>query len=373
LFSLKPWQKLIGQLLAAVAASAAGIGIHSVAGHAFAHWLTLPMTILWLVLCTNAINLIDGVDGLAAGVGLFASATTLLAALLQNNFSLAAATMPIVGALLGFLRYNFNPATVFLGDSGSLLLGFLLGSYSVLWSQKSATLVGMTAPLMALSIPLLDTALAIIRRFLRRKSIFVADRGHIHHRLLDRGLTPRKVALILYALSCIVAVFSLCISTHRFDGLVIIVFCGAAWIGIQQLGYIELRVAGRMFLEGAFRRQLSTQIALEHHENLLDAAGTVQECWSVIENASREFGFCGARLILRDQAFAYSTNPAYGQIWHIVVPFEEEGSLELRRKLGETWPSGAIAPFVEMLTRTLSPKIASLLHREAASQVAGFG
>src|SRR5262249_46286320 len=155
---------------------------------------------------------------------------------------LAAATIPLVGALLGFLRYNFNPATVFLGNSGSLLIGFLLGSYGILWSQKSATILGMTAPLMALAIPLLDTLLSLVRRFLRRQPLFVGDRGQIHHRLLDRGLTPRRVALIFYALCGIAAVFSLTVATNQFEGLVLVVFCGAAWIGIQHLGYVEFGV-----------------------------------------------------------------------------------------------------------------------------------
>jgi UDP-GlcNAc:undecaprenyl-phosphate GlcNAc-1-phosphate transferase len=116
--------------------------------------LAAPVTILWLVACTNAFNLIDGVDGLAAGLGLFATATILIAALLQHNFALAVATTPLAGALIGFLRYNFNPATIFLGDSGSLFIGFLLGCLGAIWSEKSTTILGMTAPLMALSIPI---------------------------------------------------------------------------------------------------------------------------------------------------------------------------------------------------------------------------
>ena len=227
LVELKPWQKLIGETMAAGAAYWAGVHVLAFGGHHFADWWSLPLTVLWLVVCTNAVNLIDGVDGLATGVGLFAAFTMLLSALLANNFPLAIVTVPLVGCLLGFLRYNFNPATIFLGDSGSLFVGFLLGCYGVLWSQKSATILGMTAPLMALAIPLLDTALAIMRRFLRNKSIFTADRGHIHHRLLDRGLTPRKVALVFYALCSVAAVFSLCMASHQFEGLVILLFCAA--------------------------------------------------------------------------------------------------------------------------------------------------
>src|SRR5258707_5829576 len=139
-------------------------------------WWSLPLTIVWLVVCANAFNLIDGVDGLATGLGLFATVTTLIIALLQGNLALAVATAPLVGALLGFLRYNFNPASIFLGDSGSLLVGFLLGCFGVIWSQKSATILGMTAPLMALSIPLVDLCLSIVRRFLRRQPILRCDR-----------------------------------------------------------------------------------------------------------------------------------------------------------------------------------------------------
>src|SRR5437762_8292518 len=107
-----------------------------------------------------------------------------VAALTQNNAPLALAMAPLVGALLGFLRYNFNPASIFLGDSGSLTIGFLLGCFGVIWSQKSATILGMTAPLMALGIPILDTCLSVVRRFLRHQPIFGGDRDHIHHRLL---------------------------------------------------------------------------------------------------------------------------------------------------------------------------------------------
>jgi UDP-GlcNAc:undecaprenyl-phosphate/decaprenyl-phosphate GlcNAc-1-phosphate transferase len=209
LIGLKPVHKLLGQVAASLVAFYAGIHINAVGGQNFGHWWSLPVTVLWLVACMNAMNLIDGVDGVAAGVGLFATATSLVAALMQHNVELALATLPLAGCLLGFLRYNFNPASIFLGDCGSLFIGFLLGCYGVLWSQKSATMLGMVAPLMAFSIPLLDTSLAIARRLLRKESIFHGDRGHIHNRLLDRGLSPRKVAFLLYGTCAIAALFSL--------------------------------------------------------------------------------------------------------------------------------------------------------------------
>jgi UDP-GlcNAc:undecaprenyl-phosphate/decaprenyl-phosphate GlcNAc-1-phosphate transferase len=149
---LSPASKLAGQWAAGALAVWAGLHI-SVFGHQLAPWLNAPLTILWLIACSNAFNLIDGVDGLASGVGLFATITPLIAALIGNNLPLAMVTVPLAGALLGFLRYNFNPASIFLGDSGSLFIGFLLGCFGILWSQKSATLLGMVAPMMALSIP----------------------------------------------------------------------------------------------------------------------------------------------------------------------------------------------------------------------------
>src|SRR6185437_8896845 len=195
---LTPRQKLAGQFLAAFLAYGAGVHLNRAVGFQFPLWLAFPATLMWLVGCSNAFNLIDGIDGLAAGVGLFATVTTLMAALLNQHYELAIVTVPLIGALLGFFPYNFSPASIFLGDSGSLLIGFLLGAYGVLWSDKSATLLGMTAPLMAVAIPLFDTALAILRRFLRGQPIWAADRGHIHHRLLDRGLSPKRVVMVLY-------------------------------------------------------------------------------------------------------------------------------------------------------------------------------
>ncbi|MCP5111522.1 MAG: undecaprenyl/decaprenyl-phosphate alpha-N-acetylglucosaminyl 1-phosphate transferase, partial [bacterium] len=206
---VRPAIKLAVQVLAALLAYSNGVEIASIAGVEIPAWSSLPLTVIWLVGCANAFNLIDGMDGLATGVGVLATLTIFGAAILQQNTPLALATVPLAGCLLGFLRYNFTPASIFLGDSGSLLVGFLLGCYGVIWSQKSATILGMTAPLMALAVPLMDTALAVVRRFLRGKPIFGADRGHVHHRLLDKGLAPRSVALLLYGACGFAAALSL--------------------------------------------------------------------------------------------------------------------------------------------------------------------
>jgi len=330
-------------------------------------WISGGVTVFWLLACTNAFNLIDGVDGLAAGVGLFATVTMLLAALLGNNVPLALATIPLAGALLGFLRYNFNPATIFLGDSGSLLIGFLLGCYGVLWSQKSATILGMTAPMMALAIPLLDTSLAIVRRFLGQKPIFGADRGHIHHRLLDRGFTPRKVVLTLYAACGIFATLSLCTVWAPNVGLVIVLFCACTWIGIQHLGYLEFGVAGRMFVDGAFRRLLNSQISLHTYEERLVAAATPDECWSVIESACRDFGFHRAHLILSGRHFEYALEVEPIHAWQVRIPVSDHDFINLTRSFGTGAQTNVIAPFADMLRRTLAPKLPIFARMPAAT------
>ena len=357
LFGLKPWHKLTAQVASASLAFWAGIHVQAFVGHHFAHWLSLPLTIVWLIACTNSFNLIDGLDGLAAGVGLFATVTMVIAALSQHNVPLALATIPLGGALLGFLRYNFNPATIFLGDSGSLFMGFLLGCYGVVWSQKSATVLGMTAPLMALSIPLLDTALAITRRFLRQKPIFGADRGHIHHRLLDRGFTPRKVVIVLYACCAVGALCSLAMAQGIFSGPIMIVFCLIAWIGIGHLGYIEFGVAGRMFIDGAFRRLLNCNIALQGFEKDLVHAQTPDDCWSVIQAAANDFGFHHMEMMLAGRKYECPNGTATGRFWNVRIPISDTDYLQLTRAFDTPVQTAAVAPFADVLRKTLEPKL----------------
>ena len=356
---LPPTLKLVGQSASAAIAIWAGIDVASFGGIPLPEWVGVPITLLWLVGCANAFNLIDGVDGLSAGLGFFATLTMLLASLLQDNVALAMATMPLAGALLGFLRYNFNPATVFLGDCGSLLIGFLLGCFGVVWSQKSATVLGMTAPLIALAIPLLDTVLSVVRRFLRGRPIFEGDRRHIHHRLLDRGLTPRKAVLLLYGFAGLGAALSILQSTlhNRFGGLVIVLFCAAAWIGVQHLGYIEFGVARQVFATGAFRRQLSNQLALRTFEDSLAGAGTVEQRWHMVLDACRKFGFSHAEMRLDGAIFAETIIATNGDAtWAIQIPLSNGGYLHLRRHFGDSPAPMAVVPFANTLRRSLCSK-----------------
>jgi UDP-GlcNAc:undecaprenyl-phosphate GlcNAc-1-phosphate transferase len=356
---LRPWQKLMGQIAAATMVYFAGVQVVAIGGsHHMAWWLAFPATIAWLVACSNAVNLLDGIDGLAAGVGFVATITMVVASVIQHNFELAMATVPLAACLLAFLRYNFNPATIFLGDCGSLFIGFLLGCYGILWSQKSATVLGMTAPLMALAIPLLDTAIAIVRRFLRGQPIFGADRGHIHHRLLDHGLTPRRAALLLYGVGILAAMFSLFMATSHLKIPVIVAFCAAAWVGIQRLGYVEFDTVGRLLLTGSFRKLLRSHISLCNFETSLSGAQTPDECWNILKNTYHEFGFCRIHVELAGRSYREErAKPDGSRTWRVEISLSATDFVHLAREFNATARHNAVAAFADSVRKILESKI----------------
>lgn len=353
---LKPWQKLSAQVVAALGAYYNGFGVYLLHGHSLETYVSVAVTVLWIVGCTNALNLIDGMDGLASGVGFFAATTTLLAALTHHNVELALVTAPLAGALLGFLRYNFNPASIFLGDCGSLTVGFLLGCYGALWSHKSATILGMTAPLMALAIPLLDTGLSVVRRFLRSQPVFGADRGHIHHRLMEHGLTPRRAVLLLYGVCGLAAALSLLqdLAHQHFGGLIIILFCAAAWIGVQHLGYAEFGIAGRLVFRGALRRIIDVQVRLQQFERSLHAARGIEEKWHIILEGCREFGFRGARMKIGDRIYEDIAPPSgTGAVWQLRIPLPDGQYVNFYRDLQTDMHPIALNGFAEIVQKGL--------------------
>lgn len=361
IYGLPPWQKLLGQMTGAAVAVWAGVRIWSVGGHRLDNVLSVAVTLVWLVGCTNALNLIDGLDGLASGMGMVSTLTMFAASIVHHDYALALATLPLCGSLLAFLRYNFNPASVFLGDSGSLLIGFLLGCYGAIWSQKAATLLGITAPLMAMAIPLLDVLLSVIRRWLRGRPIFSADRHHIHHKLLDRGLTHRGVVLVLYLVCGIYAVLSLLasISENHLGGLMLILFCALTWIGIQNLGYFEFGLAGRFLLSGAFRRTLHAQITLHGLERALDQAASERECWVQVESAARELGFVRLHARFNGQRFRHDDTQVPSHLcWQMRLPLPEGDWINLSRRIEPGQPVSA-GPLMDTLIRLLPVRLAA--------------
>jgi UDP-GlcNAc:undecaprenyl-phosphate/decaprenyl-phosphate GlcNAc-1-phosphate transferase len=364
LWGLKPWQKLIGQVVAAGVACWFGVLAVDVVGLHGRAWWTIPVTILWLLACSNAFNLVDGMDGLAAGVGMFATLTMFIAAIMQKNVALAMATVPLAGCLVGFLCYNFNPATIFLGDSGSLLIGFLLGCYGIIWTQKSATLLGMTAPLMALSLPLVDVGLAITRRFLRRQPIFSADRGHIHHRLLDRGMSPRKAALLLYGICSIVAVFSLLqsvVHNNAVSSVIVLLFCAVAWVGIQYLEYAEFSLMGKMLFGGGLQRSLKSQLDLTALRKSVGNAKTAADCAKLVEKSAEEFGLVATHLRVAGEDFEGGQRPDDAQ-WEARITIGDGDWIDFVRVPGSD-PGAAL--FLDALAASLIARVPMLRRKRS--------
>lgn len=358
---LRPLTKLVGQAAAASLAFAAGVRISGVAGLEFGGAISYLVTLAWFVVCMNAFNLIDGLDGLASGVGLCGALTVLVAAWMQGNFALAMAAVPLAGALSGFLLYNRAPASVFLGDSGSLLIGFVLGSAGIIWGQKSATLFSMSAPVIAMALPIGEMVLSTVRRLLRGQPVSQADRRHIHHRLLDQGLTPRKAAYILYAVCALFAALSLSLGfiQQRFAGLVIIAFCGAIWYGIRNLGYHEFEVAGGLIADGAFQQLLDVQVELRQLSESLDGAETWEARVEVLRRACSAFGFCGFELRLPSETISALDAQTAAPKLRIEAPLHTGAFLVLERELNQQRRQLAVPEFMRVIRRHLSAPVAT--------------
>jgi UDP-GlcNAc:undecaprenyl-phosphate GlcNAc-1-phosphate transferase len=331
-FSIRPLMKLGGQIVAALLVFWSGLSISTLAsGSTLPFWLDLPLTVFWLLLTTNALNLIDGLDGLCAGMGMVATLAMFGAAMLYGNQPLAYATMPLACALAGFLCYNINPATVFLGDSGALLIGFLLGCYGMIWTQKTSTFVSLLVPVIALSVPLLDVSVAVFRRMLRKQPIFRADRAHIHHRLLDRGLTAKRAVLVLYLFAALAAGLALLLiapQAARFRNVVLVLLLVAVWLGLRELRYKEFNLLGRLVFGGEWQQSLHQTLRLDHLGVSLREAQTQAAWWTALEETARECGWSSLQWITPrgSQELVISTDEP---VWTFQVALGEHGSLQL--------------------------------------------
>jgi UDP-GlcNAc:undecaprenyl-phosphate GlcNAc-1-phosphate transferase len=218
---LRPLHKLGAQVAASLFAYHFGFRIDAVSlpffGVLSMGVFAVPVTVAWIVGVTNAMNLIDGLDGLAAGVSFFAALTGFVVALLNGSPFAALVYAPLMGVLLGFLVFNFNPARIFMGDSGSYFLGYVLATTSLAGSvqQKASTAVSLLVPMIALGLPIFDTLFSMVRRMIEHRPIFSPDRGHVHHRLLEMGLTHRRAVVLLYGVSVTLAACALIIALDR--------------------------------------------------------------------------------------------------------------------------------------------------------------
>ena len=300
---LGPVTKLIAQITASLIVYAHGFRIEVLSVGPTAElplgWMALPITVLWIVGVTNAFNLIDGLDGLASGIALVALASTLVTAVALGNAEVVFVSTALVGALIGFLRYNFSPARIFLGDSGSLFVGFMLAVLSVHGSMKSATAVVMIVPLFALAIPLLDTALAILRRWLRCVPLSPADGRHIHHRLLALGLTHRSAVILLYLVATALAVVGLLLVFAPPPAVVSVAIAGGGatllliLYGLRRLQYHEFIEAATVIISSVsrFRQVIRDRITAQDLVGLLRFAKDLDQINAILEDNASSFQF----------------------------------------------------------------------------------
>ena len=301
-YSLNAYWKFGIEAIAAVWLYAGGYGIHNLVlihGGQPLNWIYgLPLTILWVLLITNAFNLIDGLDGLAAGSALFSTVVVFVMSLIVPNPLVAFLAIALTGAILGFLRFNFYPASIFLGDSGSLFIGFMIAALALAGSEKAPTMVAVAIPIVSLGLPILDVVLAVMRRFLGGKPLFAGDRDHIHHKLLKRGLSQRGAVLVLYGVTTVFALLSL-VLLHgaAMIGLVLAAIGIGITVGVQYLGYAEFsELQGALRRTAERKRAIANNVEVRHAVEALNACKDFRLLWGILKNTLKAIGFDGFRL-----------------------------------------------------------------------------
>ncbi|MBR0374880.1 MAG: undecaprenyl/decaprenyl-phosphate alpha-N-acetylglucosaminyl 1-phosphate transferase [Mogibacterium sp.] len=253
--SLKAKPKFIGQFVIAIIAYASGIRIKFIANYFGGEGKVILgttacfiITVLWIVGITNTINLIDGLDGLAAGVSAIICVCMAYVAYIHGNIYgmvvVCTSLMAIAGACIGFLPYNFSPAKTFMGDSGALYLGFMIATLSVISPLKRATLIATAVPVIALAVPIFDTFMAMARRILRRQSIMVADKEHLHHRLISQGYDQRRSVIMLYGITGIMGVAAILMSRELYVDAFMLIAVVASYLYVFATDPVHRRMYG---------------------------------------------------------------------------------------------------------------------------------
>jgi len=314
---INPGIKLLLQILGASLAYSGGISI----GGIFFDWhgiefgiLSYAITVFWFLLFINAVNLIDGLDGLACGMVLFTSILMVILSVMAGNYLNGMYFAALGGAVLGFLRYNFNPASIFLGDGGSYFLGYTVAALSIMGSVKSQVGALMLIPLLALGVPVFDTIFAPLRRWVRGREVFRPDRGHIHHRLLAMGLSSRKAVLILYGITLALCLLAILIVNLRNEavGLILVILGGGALIVVRKTGYLEYLALDKFYGwfrdmtdEAGFSQERRTFLSVQIDMN---RARTFEELWNYVGNALEMLRFDKAELRLENSGKGLSSD-----------------------------------------------------------------
>ncbi len=380
---VRPWTKLGVQMAAACVAYSCGYRIPAVSvpflGHMDMGIFALPVTVLWIVAIVNAINLIDGLDGLAGGVAFFACVTNFVVGWLNHDALVTLLSAALGGAVLGFLLFNFNPASIFMGDSGSLFLGYVLATTSIAGNYvKSSTTVAILVPLIAMGLPIVDTLFAMVRRFLERRPIFSPDRGHIHHRLLGMGINHRRAVLILYALSILFTTGAILIAMGRRwqIGSALLVLSVALIGVVRALGNFQVsmrrfrRSGSKLRSAGVERLRVAVPIALERIAAARDVA-MIAEC---LQDLGKHAELLVVELIDSNlpelPAFSWTRDPAQGAESEMVsasFPFVSSGA-EAQLRFVWTSDEGDVAPEVDILLQLVTDACEARLGRAAAAR-----
>jgi len=320
---LPAWLKFAGQAICALIAFLGGIKI-TVISFPFTDgihlgYFSLPFTLFWFVLVINAINLIDGLDGLAAGISLFVSITMLFICLYSNKLFVAIAFAALSGSLIGFLRYNFNPASIFMGDSGSYFLGYLLASLSIMGSIKGQVATAMLIPVIALGIPLVDALWSPIRRFVLGKKMFQPDSGHLHHTLIKLGYTQRRAVLIIYGFTIVLGIFAAMLVHARDETaalILMVIGLGVIFLGryVGVMDYFDTHRITR------WMKDLSDESGLSHerrsflgHQLTISKAADINQFWDAVCAALDYLEFDHAELVLYEKKLQASGTGALGK------------------------------------------------------------
>ena len=309
--------KIFGQLLVAVFVYSCGIRITAVTtpfGADFSiGFLSLPITVFWFLLVINAINLIDGLDGLAAGICLFVSLSMLFVCVVSGQLTAALAFAALAGSLIGFLRYNFYPASIFMGDSGSYFLGYCLAALSIGGTIKGQVATALLIPIIALGVPLMDTIWAPIRRFVNGQSMFQPDNKHIHHRLVKLGFTHRRAVLVLYVLTVALGVSSmLLVHTQNETSALIIFILGIGLVGL--LRYLSDSNAFDIHNIASWARDLTDETGISiqrrlflQHQRRIASASDSKMLWEAVCVSLETLEFDYAELHFIEQQAALAT------------------------------------------------------------------
>lgn len=297
--------------------------------------ISFVVTIVWLVGIANAFNLIDGLDGLATGAALFSSLVILGVSVSQERTLTIVVALVLCGGLAGFLRYNFNPASIFLGDSGSLFTGFLLAALSVLGTQKATTAVAIVVPILAFGVPVVDTAMTMGRRLLSRKPVFEGDNEHIHHMLLARGWSQRRAALVLYGACALFGLVALIFPAtgSKLTGFMLFVISVAVIIAVGHLRYHEVDElrAGVKRTVGDRRLRVANNIRVRRAAVALSKASGLDEMFEATRHLLEfgEFSFASVEVGPSGRRRVYwswpDENEPSGADWSIRLPLVKDG------------------------------------------------